>query len=79
MHCGRGTGSMLSERAKREWKEMAASPRVREEFRLLADAWRQTRAQITIDQYVAFLSTFSRLSPHPPSPRPFTPFYNVRL
>ena len=70
---------MLSERAKRELKEMAASPTVRAEFRLLKDAWRQTRARITIDQYVAFLSTFYRLSPHPPPPRPFIPFKNVRL
>lgn len=70
---------MFSEQDKRELKEMAASPQIRAEFALLEQAWRQTRGRISIDQYVAFLSTMSRLNPHPLPPRPFIPFKNVRL
>ncbi len=70
---------MLSEQEKRELKEMAASATIREEFRLLEVASRAAQARASLDHYLRFLTTMSRLSTHPPIPRPFVPYTIVRI
>lgn len=50
-------------------KEAAASTKMREEFRLLAERSRQRAAHIDLKTYLRFLTFMSRLCPTPPPPR----------
>ena len=71
---------MLSEEERREMKVMAASATLREEFNRLRAASRCPPGQpMDVDQLLDFLTTMSRLSSQPPSPRPFLPYSRVRL
>ncbi len=57
---------MWSEAAKQEWKDMAASAKVREEFLLLERLGRNEQARMSLDDYLKFLSVMSRLCPAAP-------------
>lgn len=70
---------MLSEQAKREMKEMAASAAIREEFEQLrrASQW-DANTPMDLDWLVDWLSTMNRAFPLPP-PREPVPYSNARL
>lgn len=71
---------MLSDKERREMKAMAASAAVRGEFEQLRAATRRPFAQPTdVDWLLDFLTTMSRLSVPPQSPRPFVAYARVRL
>jgi len=71
---------MLSDDERREIKAMAASPAIREEFERLRAGSRRPFAQpADVDWLLDFLTTMSRLSATPVSPRPFVPYSRVLL
>ena len=62
--------AMLSEEEKREMKEVARSPAIREEFEKVRALSQLPRSEpVDLDQLVKFLTFMSRLSPHPPPRR----------
>jgi len=70
---------MLSEEEKRELKEMAASAKLGEDFRLLEEVSREAQTQVTWVQYLDFLTTMSLFGALQAPPRPFAHYTNVRL
>lgn len=71
---------MLSDREKREMKEMAQSEAVRKEFEMLEAASRFSPDEpVNLDQLLNFLTTMARLCPTPPPPRPFVTYTRILL
>lgn len=60
---------MLSEQEKQDLKAMACSDELRRDFELLRRNSRENQRKLSLDQYVSFLTTMSRLCPaSPPHP-----------
>lgn len=57
---------------------MAASPSVRDEFRLLRRL-SLGHQPVNIDRYIQFLTAMSRLRPELSTPRSFVEYTNVKL
>lgn len=68
---------MLSEEEKQELRELAASTKVRDEFRMLKSL--SAARPVDIDRYIQFLTVMSRLKPELAPPRTFVEYTNVRL
>ena len=72
--------AMLSEEEKREMKDMARSPAIREEFEKVRALSQLPRSEpVDLDQLVKFLTFMSRLSTHPFPPRRVAPYSRVLL
>jgi hypothetical protein len=68
---------MLSEEEKQELLDLAASPQVREEFRLLRRLSRER--SIDVDELIRFLNFMARLHPASAAHRGFVTYTNVKL
>ncbi|MGH7833971.1 MAG: hypothetical protein ACREQK_10025 [Candidatus Binatia bacterium] len=68
----------LTEEERQEFKELAASAAIREEFRLLRSNSRAA-GPIDVDALIVFLSAMARLSSVPARRRPFVPYPSVKL
>jgi hypothetical protein len=70
----------LSDEERRELREMAASPTVRDQFRRLRLLATIPADQVVnLDQFLDFLTAMSHLSARPAAPRPFVPYRRLML
>ena len=70
---------MLSEREKREAKEMAVSETLRKEFQTLRQNSRALERRITVDALIEWLNAMSRVCPAACKPRQMIAYANVRI
>jgi hypothetical protein len=69
---------VLSEKEKREMRELAASATVRDEFRLLRRL-SLARQPVDVDRFIQFLTAMARLNPKPAPTRAFVEYTSVKL
>ena len=70
---------MLTEKEKREMREMGESASLREEFRTLRRNSRAIEERIGLDQVVRWLTAMTRISSAAAKRRPFTDYANVKI
>ena len=70
---------MLSEEAKREIKEMAASVTLREEFRTLRRNSRTRERNISVDDLMRWLTAIAQICPQPGKSRPFLHYTHAKI
>jgi hypothetical protein len=70
---------VLTDRQKEELREMAASESLREEFRALSRNSRRIESQLTIDQFMRWLTEMSQMFPQARKPQRFVEYVKVRF
>jgi hypothetical protein len=70
---------VLTEEEKRELREMAASPTLREEFQTLRRNSRKVETKISADDLMRWLTAMSRISPQPARSRPFVHYTDAKI
>lgn len=70
---------MLTEREKREMREMVESASLREEFRTLRRNSQVIEGRMSLGQVVQWLTAMTRISPGGAKRRPFTCYTNVKI
>jgi hypothetical protein len=70
---------VLSEIEKQELREMAASERLREEFRTLRKNSQAIEARIGVDQLAHWLTVMARVCPRDSKRRSFVHYTDVRI
>ena len=70
---------MLSEEAKREIKEMAASVTLREEFGTLRRNSRTRERNISVDDLMRWLTAIAQICPQPGKSRPFLHYTHAKI
>ena len=70
---------MLTEKEKREMREMAESASLKEEFRTMRRNSRAIEERMGLDQVVRWLTAMTRSFPADAKPRPFVRYTNVKI
>jgi hypothetical protein len=70
---------VLTEEEKRELREMAASEKLREEFRILRKNSRMMEARVSVDELAHWLTVMNRICPGGQKPRRIIPYSNVKF
>jgi len=71
--------AVLSDEEKKELKQLACSKKLRDEFRLLKENSNALQSRISVDDFISFLNTMSRLCPNAKRERDVVIYKNVRL
>lgn len=70
---------MLTEKEKREMREMVESASLREEFRTMRRNSRAIEKRIGLDEVVRWLTAMMRICPGGAKRRPFVRYTNVKI
>lgn len=70
---------MLSEEEKQDLREMAASERLREEFRIMRKNSRAVEGAIGVDELARWLTVMGSICPVASKPRRFVHYANVKI
>ena len=70
---------MLSDEEKQELREMAASDKLREEFRTLRRNSRMMEGRVSVDELAHWLTVMVRMCPGDQKPRRIIPYANVKF
>lgn len=70
---------MLSEKEKREMREMVESSSLREEFGTMRRNSRAIDERLEIDQLIRWLAAITRICPIPPKTRHFVRYTNLKI
>ena len=70
---------MLSEEETQELREMAASPTLREDFRIMRRNSRAMERNIGVDELAHWLTVMGRICPGVPKPQRFVKYSKVEI